>query len=147
VTFPYVLVFLVLLVAYMVYSQWVRMDSRYPIAGALVLLVATAVVDAAGNVPAANTLAEFVFILLAAGVVLLLLDHARDARRSAASDDSGLRPGQTEPAEPSQDRQGPAEHSLDRAEQHPVALVNAPGQDHDEDEQPGDPEPDRGQAP
>ena len=38
-TFPYVAAFLVLLLAYMVYSQWARLDSRYPIAAALLLLV------------------------------------------------------------------------------------------------------------
>ncbi len=77
--FPYVPAFLALLVVYMAYSEWARLDSRYLIASALVLLVATALVDAAGATDLANTLAEFVFFLLAAGVVGVLLDHQRAA--------------------------------------------------------------------
>ena len=83
--FPLAEVFLGLLTLYMVYSQWIGLDSRYPIVAALVLLVATAVVDAAGDLDAANTLAEFVFFLLAAGVILLLIDHVRAARSTPSS--------------------------------------------------------------
>jgi len=75
---PYTEIFLGLLVAYMVYSVWARLDGRIPIGAALVLLVVTAIVDAAGDVDAANSLAEFVFFLLAAGVVLLLVEHLRE---------------------------------------------------------------------
>ncbi len=84
-TFPYTDLFLGLLGAYMVYSAWAHLDSRYLIAGALVLLVAAAVVDAAGATAAANTLAVYVFFLLAGGVVLLLVDHVREERPSAPS--------------------------------------------------------------
>ena len=77
-TFPYTAGFLILLVAYLAYSEWAGLDSRYLIAGALALLVATALVDAAGSTDLANTLAEFVFFLLAGGVVLLLVDHVRE---------------------------------------------------------------------
>lgn len=111
--FPYVPVFLALLLAYMVYSQWARLDSRFPIAGALVLLVAAALVDAAGADAAANVLAEFVFFLLAAGIVLLLLDHARAGSASASAPASG----DAEPTDPPKERQGPPEETLDRAEQ------------------------------
>ena len=45
VTLPYAEVFLALLLAYMVYSVWARIDGRLPIAAALGLLVVTAVVD------------------------------------------------------------------------------------------------------
>ena len=144
-TFPYVAAFLVLLLAYMVYSQWARLDSRYPIAAALLLLVGTAIVDASGAVGAADTLAEFVFFLLAAGVVLLLLDHARSAR--AASTASAPVAGHAEAPDPPEERQGPAEESLDRAEQQPVALVHAPGEQDDEQEQTGDGEPDDRETP
>ncbi len=75
---PYTELFVGLLVAYMVYSAWARLDSRYLIAGALALLVAAAIVDAGGATGAANTLAVYVFLLLAGGVVLLLVDHVRD---------------------------------------------------------------------
>jgi hypothetical protein len=85
VTFPYTGVFLGLLGAYMIYSEWARLDSRYLIAGALVLLVVAAVVDAAGATGAANTIAVYVFFLLAGGVVLLLVDHVREGRPAPAT--------------------------------------------------------------
>jgi hypothetical protein len=86
VTFPYTDLFLGLLGAYMVYSAWARLDSRYLIAGALVLLVVAAIVDAGGATGAANTLAIYVFYLLAGGVVLLLVDHVREERPSPQSE-------------------------------------------------------------
>jgi hypothetical protein len=147
VAVPYVPIFLGLLLAYMVYSQWARLDSRYPIAGALALLVATAVVDAAGDLAAANTLAEFVFFLLAAGVVLLLLDHARGAHPAPRSTDSGLGSGQAEPPQAPEKGQGTTEQSLDRPEEKSVAVIDAARQQHDQDEQSGDPDPDHGEAP
>ncbi len=124
--FPFVPIFLALLLLYMVYSAWVRLDSRYLVAGALVLLIATAVVDAAGATAAANTLAEFVFFLLAGGVVLLLVDHVRDTRRPGRS---GSAPGAGDPDAPDgpQQRERPTEEALDGAEQQTVPLVDAPG--------------------
>ncbi|MCI4347884.1 MAG: hypothetical protein L3J97_04615 [Thermoplasmata archaeon] len=80
-TLPYEELFLGLLGVHMVWSAWNRLDSRYLIAGALVLLVAAAVVDAGGATAAANTVAVYVFFLLAGGVVLLLVDHVRVERR------------------------------------------------------------------
>jgi len=76
-TFPFLVVFGVLLLAYMGYSFWQRLDPRYLIGAALVLLVATAITEAAGATPAADTLAEYVFLLLVGGVVLMLLDQVR----------------------------------------------------------------------
>ncbi len=117
-TFPYVLVFLVLLLAYMAYSEWARLDSRSLIAGALALLVATALVDAAGATDIANTLAEFVFFLLAGGVILLLIDHARDGSGQPRETGwgSGLRTWKPESADATQDRQGSADQPLERPE-------------------------------
>jgi hypothetical protein len=100
VTFPYTDVFLGLLGAYMVYSTWARLDSRYLIAGALVLLVAAAVVDAAGATAAANTIAVYVFFLLAGGVVLLLVDHVREERPTPAAEGSPSEPGDRGPQDP-----------------------------------------------
>lgn len=88
-TDPYTVVFLGLLAAYVAYSIWARLDGRLPIAAALVLLVVAAVLDAVGSLAAANTVAEFVFYLLGAGVLLLLVEHVRSSRA----------PG-PEPAEP-----------------------------------------------
>jgi hypothetical protein len=104
VTPPYTDIFLGLLGAYMVYSAWARLDSRYLIAGALVLLVAAAIVDASGATGAANTLAVYVFFLLAGGVVLLLVDHVREERTAT--------PAESPPSQSGGDgAQDPARHS------------------------------------
>jgi uncharacterized membrane protein len=86
VAFPYEVVFVALLVAYMVVSEWERLDSRYPIVAGLVLLVVAAIADAAGATATANTLAVYVFFLLGAGVILLLVDYVRESRRSPSRD-------------------------------------------------------------
>jgi len=86
----------------MVYSEWTRLESRYLVAAALVLLAVTAVEDAAGAVSLANLLAEFVFLLLAGGVLLLLVDHVRDARPGAPS--VAPAPPKGEPTEPTEPR-------------------------------------------
>ncbi|MGI0070885.1 MAG: hypothetical protein ACRECT_02255 [Thermoplasmata archaeon] len=118
--FPYVLAFLVILLVYMVYSEWAGLDSRWLVASALVLLVATAVVDAAGATNLANTLAEFVFFLLAGGVVLLLIDHVREGPTvvptPASRWGSGLRPWQSDTPDPSQQGERSPDQSLDRPE-------------------------------
>jgi hypothetical protein len=116
---PYSLLFLGLLALYMVYSEWARLDSRYPIGAALVLLVAAAIADAAGSVSVANTFAEYVFFLLAAGVVLLLVDHLRDRRPlPAGSGASAQAVAPVGPApEPVKDLEAPAKQALDGPEQ------------------------------
>jgi len=96
-SFPYSVVFVGLLLAYLVYSAWARLDPRFPVAAALVLLAATAVVDALGAVGTANALAGYVFFLLAGGVVLLLVDHVR----GRASGDAGAA-GSAGPAPPTE---------------------------------------------
>ncbi len=132
-SFPYVTAFLALLVAYMVFSVWAGLDARYPIAGALVLLVATAVTDALGDSTTANTLAEYVFFLLGAGIVLLLIDHVRAGRAPRRPrDPSAAAHGVA--AEPSEPGEGPAHDPLDRLEQEPIPVVDAPGREHQEDE-------------
>ncbi len=101
-TVPYSTVFLGLLLAYMIYSQWARLDSRLPIAAALGLLVITAIVDALGNVTIANVFAEYVFFLLAGGVVLLLADHVRESReadRGGSPQADGPQGGSADPME------------------------------------------------
>ncbi len=78
--FPYLDLVPLLILAYVVYLGVTRKDGRYPIGLALVLLVIAAIVDAAGDPSGANTLATFVFYLLAGGVLLLLVEHVREAR-------------------------------------------------------------------
>jgi len=101
---PYALVFVGLLLAYMVYSGWARLDARYLLGAALILLVATAVVDAAGDTNAANTLAEFVFFLLAGGVVLLLVEYVRDKPRPVPPAESEAPDAKGVPPEPTEER-------------------------------------------
>ncbi len=105
VTFDPVYGFLAVLLAYMVYSEWVRLDSRYPVAAALILLVIDAVIDAAGDTNLANVIAVYVFFLLAAGVFLLLVDHVREARAHPETPPSRKRkPSVAEPGSGSSDK-------------------------------------------
>ncbi len=140
--FPYVEVFLGLLVVYMGFSIWSGLDSRYPIAAALVLLVATAVVDATGNVAIANTLAEYVFFLLGAGVVLLLIDHVRESRRPSGAGRSLAPPTEGKTAETTEPGKGATDQSLDSVEQQSIPVVDASSDQHEYDEQHRDAEPD-----
>ena len=146
--FPYTEVFLGLLLAYMVSSVWARLDARYPIAAALVLLVVTAVVDAAGEGASANTLAEYVFFLLGAGVVLLLIEHVRKApdTGTTAGRVGSESPADTVSADPSHPGEGHAEDSLHGVEQEPVPLVHALRDEDQDDEQHGHTQPDGGQG-
>ena len=74
-----------LIVAYLAYIVWTGQDGRYPIVLALILLLASAIADAVGDLSAANTLAVFVFYFLAGGVVVLLIEHVREVRRRPAT--------------------------------------------------------------
>jgi len=115
VTFPYLLVFLALLAAYLAYSEWTGLDARLPIAGALALLLVTAVVDAAGDLATANTFAQYVFFLLAGGVVLLLVDHVRDARRAARTAPAVTAGSGGRPTAPATEREAPADRGAPRS--------------------------------
>ena len=142
---PYSTIFVGLLLAYLVYSVWARLDGRYPIVAALVLLVVTAVVDAAGDVDAANSLAEYVFFLLAAGVVLLLIEHVRDRPAPTPATESGGPAAERVAPETPKERKGSTEHPLDSLEQKAVPVVDGTGSEHEKHEQPGDREPEDGQ--
>ncbi len=111
---PYTAIFLGLLLAYMVYSQWVGLDSRYPIAAALVLLVIAAITDAVGAVSLANILAIFVFFLLGAGVILLLVDHVRSNRAVTKADATRSATAESPSPKPAQKPQPAAQHALNR---------------------------------
>ncbi len=114
---PYSEIFLGLLVVYMVYSEWAGLDSRYLIAGGLVLLVVTAVADAAGSIAAANAFAVYVFYLLAGGVVLLVVDQIRAARRGSSGGSGPGGPTPVPSAQPVDERERAADHPLDRPEE------------------------------
>jgi len=124
---PYTAVFVGLLLAYMVYSVWVRLDGRYPIGAALALLIVTAVVDALGATNAADTLAEYVFFLLGAGVVLLLIEHLRERPKSTAVASAPSLPAESVPTEPPQQGQGSPEKALDGLEEKTVPVVDGSG--------------------
>ena len=126
-SFPYLEVFLALLLVYMAYSVWADLDARYPIAAALALLVITAIVDALGNVAAANTLAEYVFFLLGAGVLLLLIDHIRASRRRPIGSEDLGRSSEGETAKATQPRKGTTDEMLNGVQQQPVAVVDTAG--------------------
>jgi hypothetical protein len=140
-SFPFVPVFLALFLAYLVYSVWADVDPRYPIVAALVLLVATAVVDVVGDLATANTLAEYVFFLLAGGVALLVVEHFRANRRAGTSVDALRVASQGEATEPPQERQGTSGEPLDRVEQESVPVVDAAGEQDEQHEQQSDREP------
>lgn len=144
---PYAEIFVGLLVAYMAFSVWTRLDGRYPIGAALVLLVATAVVDAAGDVTAANSLAEFVFFLLAGGVVLLLIEHVRGGSAVKVATDSTESSAQRVPPEAPDEGKGSAEQTLDGLQEEPVAVVDRSGRDDQDDKEGGDAEAEGGQFP
>ena len=137
---PYTEIFVGLLAVYMGYSIWARLDGRYPIAAALVLLVATAVVDALGDVTAANSLAEYVFFLLAAGVVLLLIEHVRERAPSSPTPALGSPATERVSTEAPYERKRATDQSLNGLEEKAVPFVDR-SRDYDEqDEQTRDPE-------
>jgi len=74
---PYLLIFLGLLVAYMVYSVWAELDARLPVAAGVGLLLLTALSSPGNDPGVTDTLAIFAFALLGAGVVLLFVDRLR----------------------------------------------------------------------
>ncbi len=99
---PYLEIFVGLLALYVACSAWLRLDSRYPIAMALLLLVTAAVEAGLGHASLANTTAGYVFLLLAGGIVLLVVDHLRERsavggrpRTSAAPSRPPTAPGET----------------------------------------------------
>ncbi|MCI4325455.1 MAG: hypothetical protein L3K00_06210 [Thermoplasmata archaeon] len=82
---PYQAVFLALLAVYMLYSGAAGLNPRWPVYGALLLLLAAAVADGLGATNAANQLALDVVFLLAAGVGLIAFDQRRRGPRSAGT--------------------------------------------------------------
>jgi hypothetical protein len=141
-SFPFVPVFLGLFLAYLVYSVWADVDPRYPIVAALALLVATAVVDVLGDLATANTLAEYVFFLLAGGVALLIVEHFRERRRVPSPLGALGSASQGEAAQPPQEGEGSAGETLDRVEQEAVPVVDAARDQDQQHEQQSDREPD-----
>ncbi len=139
---PYTPIFVGLLIAYLAYSVWARLDGRYPIGAALALLVVTAVVDAAGDTSAANSLAEFVFFLLAGGVVLLLIEHIRDRPVPARVAASAGAASQGVPTEATEERERSPDQPLHGFEQQAVPVVDRPRDEDGDHEEQRNPNPD-----
>jgi hypothetical protein len=83
VTELYVLIFLPLVGAYLLWSGLFDLDSRYPIAGAFLILTVAAFADAAGDLKTSGTLVGFALILFLGGFVLLIIDYFRAIRRTS----------------------------------------------------------------
>jgi hypothetical protein len=129
---PFASIFVVLLLVYLGYSVWARLDGRYPIGAALALLVVTAIVDAAGQTDLANTLAEYVFFLLAGGVVLLLIEHLRGRSRAAGTEPALA--AQRVPSQPPEEGKRSADEPFHGLEEQPVAVVDGAGHEDRRDE-------------
>jgi hypothetical protein len=139
--FPLLATFGVLLVLYMACSLWARLDPRYLIAGGVALLVATACTEAAGYSSAANVLAEYVFLLLGGGVILLLVEpFLRNTRPSTPPLSERPPDAEEHPPDPAEQGNLSSQQALDHLEQQPVAFVDAAGGHDDQQEQSGDPE-------
>jgi hypothetical protein len=133
--FPYFELFGILLLGYIAYSFWHRLDPRYLIVAALALLVVAAIVAAGGAASVANTLAEYLFLLLGGGVILLLLEQVRPRIRSPAPDSVGGRaPPEDESTDPSDQGERPPQQPLDHLQEEPVPAVDAPGPEHHDHE-------------
>jgi hypothetical protein len=142
VTVPLQDVLLVVLATYVAYSAWTRANPRLPLYGALLVLLGAAVASATGASALADSLAIDVVFLLVAGVVLLAIARVRPSRpRSAARRGAATDPPRPDPA---QKGEATSQHPLDHLEGEVVPVVDAAGQDHDQNEQGGDPEPDDG---
>lgn len=141
VSLPYQELFLGLLAVSVAYSLWSRWNPRWPVYGALLALAGAVVAQGLGASGAANQLALDVVFLLMAGVGLIAADRWRAPARSPVGTAAPDPPG----ADPAEQDHPAAEHPLDDLERQGVAVVDAPGQQHDRDERPGDREPDQRQ--
>ncbi len=139
--FPYLELFGALLLVYLGYSYWQQLDPRYPVGAGLVLLIATALVEAGGADAAADLLAEFVFLLLLGGAVLLLLERFRRPAHPREISGAGGPGGEEQAPDTTDERERATQDPLDHLQQQPVAPVDAPGGEDDQDERSGDCEP------
>ena len=148
-TAPYLDLFLGAFIVYLVYSAWTRLDSRFPILAALALIVVAGALDVEGSTARAGTLEEYIVIFLGGGIVLLVVDHVREARQGAnppSESAARVSPDQASPDAPNERERSP-DQPFDGLEKEPVTVVDAAGRDHDQDEQSGEGEAERGEKP
>lgn len=79
-TLSFLLIFVLLLPVYLVSAEWAKLDSRYPLAMAVLLLGAALVIASAGNLKVASALTPYVFYLLAGGAVAVGISQLRPSR-------------------------------------------------------------------
>jgi hypothetical protein len=140
VSIPFQLGFLAVLLVYALYAAAVGLNPRWPVYGALLVLLLAAVAEGLGSTGAANQLALDVVFLLAVGVALIAFDRWRGRARSAPTVAPTNPPG----ADPAEQREPASQHPLHDLEGQGVAPVDASGQEDDEHEESGDREPDQG---
>jgi hypothetical protein len=73
----YLILFILVVAAYVIYSAWARLDSRYLLLAVVVIPVVAAVEYGLGRTAEANTLADYFFIVLAGFIGLLVIDDVR----------------------------------------------------------------------
>ena len=139
--------FVGLLLAYMAYSVWARLDPRYPVAGGVGLLIVAGIADASGAYSAAGVLGIYAFFLFGAGVLLLTIDTARKPRRETLVVPAGGVEPATERGEAPDERHRATEEPLHGLEKETVPVVDRPGHDHDQEEEAPDPEHDQREKP
>jgi hypothetical protein len=113
----YTLVFVALLAVYDAYAFWARVDPRYPIYGALGLILVGAAASQENAPGTAQVLGIFGFLALLAGVVGVLLAPRRRPRPAEPP---------AAPAEPVHQGQGSPDPGLDHPDEHPIAVVDGP---------------------
>lgn len=82
-----------LLAGYLITSEWVGLDSRIPFAMASGVLAAAIVTYALGNRGASDAMAGYIFLLIAGGVILFLVDQARATRGVGTHSEPNAGPG------------------------------------------------------
>ena len=81
----YTVIFVVLLAVYDVYAFWARIDPRYPVFGALVLILLGAAASELRDPGTGEVLGIFGFLMLLAGAALLLFAPLRRPRPAEAA--------------------------------------------------------------
>jgi hypothetical protein len=114
----YTVLFVVLLVAYEGYAFWARLDPRFPLLGALGLILLGAAASELMAPGTAEVLGIFGFLMLLAGMAGLLFAPFRRPTADAAP---------AARADPVDHRDPAADPRLDDLQQHPVPVVDGPG--------------------
>lgn len=96
----YLLIFSLLLGAYLIASVWAGLDPRYPSVMAVILLATAAGLNSVGDAAATYILAQCVFVLLLASVGLLIISRAEPAPPIGATPTEQLGSGDSEDPSP-----------------------------------------------